>query len=378
MKDKQLRILNVIGSLETGGAESLLYYIHRHLKEKGYENFTICTFTSNGSFYEKAKHDGLQLISLGLKSKHDPRAIWRLVKVIKKGQFNVIHTHLLIAYLYSVIALFFVWNVKLVYTIHGIAPNDFNSISKKFFYKILSFRTDRVVAVSNATMKKYIELTSVNESKVSVVWNAVKNSISEIQKSSEEKRRELDIEHNIPILLAIGRVCEAKDYETLLKAAKLLKDQDQRYRLLIAGDGPLWDEMNLLRDTFGLQNNVTFLGRRNDIAELLNMADIFVQSSRWEGLSISIIEAMMFGKPIVATAVDGTCEQIRNGIDGLLVPAGDHISLANAIKSLLNNKQMQLQYGQSAKKRAYEEFTMNIMSERLIKLYEEVFSIDSR
>lgn len=213
---------------------------------------------------------------------------------------------------------------------------------------------------------------------MSVVWNAVKNSISEIQKSSEEKRHELGIEHNIPILLAAGRVCEQKDYETLLKATKLLKDQDQKYRLLIADDGPLWDEMNLLRDTLGLQNNVTFLGRRNGIAELMNMTDIFVQSSRWEGLSISIMEAMMFGKPIVATAVDGTCEQIRDGIDGLLVPAGNHVSLAGAITSLLNNEQMRLQYGQSAKKRAYEEFTMDVMSERLIKLYEEVFSIGSR
>jgi len=372
MRDVQPKVLNVIGSLATGGAESLLYYIHKHLKSKGCDNFVICTFTSEGFFYEKAKQDGLQVISLNLKSKHDPRAIWRLIRVIKKGQFNIVHTHLGIAYLYSIIALFFISNVKLTYTIHGIEEYSDVSLGMRFFYKIMGFRTNRIIAVSNATSKKYLALTSVPESKVTVVWNAIDISVLKTQKSSEEKRHELEIESNVLILLAVGRVCEQKDYKTLLKATNLLKDQNQRFRLIIAGDGPLWDEMNLMRDTLGLQNDVTFLGRRNDVPDLLNMADIFVQSSKYEGLSISILEAMIYGKPIVATAVDGTCEQIRDGIDGLLVPVGDPVSLADAIANLLNDEKMRLQYGQSAKKRVYEEFTMDIMSDKLMMLYKQL------
>lgn len=367
------RVLNLISRLATGGAESLLYYIHKQLKDQGYSNFTLCTLTSQGDFYKKAKEDKLPVISLDLTSSYDPRVLFRLVKVIRNGRFNIVHSHLPAAHFYSFMASLFMPYVKLVYTIHGISAKKAGiSVLLSLRHRLLASRISRIVAVSNSTKNQYINLFGVNRNKVVVIPNAIRPYEHQLDFAVEEKKIELGIDSNIPVLLAVGRVCEQKGYDTLLKAAKLLKDQKQRYKLLIAGDGPLWEDMNKLRNVLGLQTEVSFLGKRNDVSELLQLADIFVLSSNWEGMPISIIEAMMCGKPIVATAVDGSRELVRNGVDGLLVSPQDPHALTAALMKTIADDSMRSHFGKCARERAYKEFTMDVMVERLMNLYTEL------
>ncbi len=374
MRNRQPKVLSVISRLATGGAESLLYYVHKHLRSNGYDNFAICTLTDEGGFYKKAREDNLPVISLGLSSSYDPRALPRLISVIKKGSFNIIHSHLSSACLYSFLASFFIRNMKLIHTTHGIDTEEVerSSAVTRLRYRFFISRIDKIVAVSNSTRDKYIALSRISGDKVVVVPNAIESNEWKSDVDVKRKRIELGIEDSIPVFLAVGRVCEPKGYDTLLKAAGILRDRNQIYKLLIAGDGPLWDQMIELRDALGLQTEVSFLGRRNDIAELLQVADIFVQSSNREGMPISVIEAMICGKPIVATAVDGTCDLIRNGADGFLVPPKDPSAFAMAVIRMLDDSAIRLRFGGNARKHAHEEFTMDIMVQRLIKLYEEL------
>ncbi len=372
MYNKKPRVLNVIGSLEVGGAESLLYYLHKHFKSKGYGNFTLCTLVSEGDFYQKAKEEGLQVISLNLSSKRDPRAIPRLIEVIRDGQYNIVHSHLSAAALYSVMAVFLCKHAKLIHTFHGIAPKCKAGLRGIFTRKLVAKKACRLVGIGDVDRKVYSKAASIPESKISMIENGVEPSALETKISNNQKRDELRIDHEIPILFAVGRLCEQKGYDVLIKAAKLLKEQKQKYVLLIAGDGPLRKQMNSLRNELFLQKEVIFLGTRDDVPEILNTADIFVQASNWEGLSISIIEAMICGKPIIATSVGGNKTLIVNEVSGILVPPKDPISLACSLSRLMNDSGMRLILGQNARRYALNKFTIDSMSRKLINLYNMV------
>ncbi len=380
MRDRKPRVLSVISCLATGGAESLLYYLHKYLKSKGYDNFAICTLTGKGEFYKKAKEGELPVISLDISSSYDPRALPRLIQVVKRGNFDIVHSHLYSACFYSFLTSLLLPNIKFIHTTHGVGieEREPRKLIRMLRYRAFTSRIDRVVAVSDHTKNEYIRLSGISANKVIVIPNAIQpyeyGSVIDVGR----KRTELGLEDHVPVLLAVGRICEQKGYDTLLKVAELLKDRNQQYKLVIAGDGPQWGKMLKLRDDLNLQNEVYFLGRRNDVPELLQVADLFVQSSNWEGMPISILEAMMYGKPIVATAVDGTCELIRNGIEGVLVPTKDPFALATALVNLMADDSMRLRLGKGARHRAYKEFTMDVMVRRLMKLYEELLHDESR
>jgi glycosyltransferase involved in cell wall biosynthesis len=371
-------VLNVIGSLSTGGAEFLLYYLHRHLGSEGHDGFSICTLIADGELHKRAEDEALPVISLGLSSKRDPRAIFRMIRVIRAGRFNMVHSHLTAAGLYSLSALIFLPRVRFIHTIHGMAPKDRIALFTKLIHKFIGMKADRIVAVSEESRRGCSELSSVPGSRICVIHNAIVSEIAEVHVNYIQRCRELGIDNRVPVLLAVGRIYEQKGYNTLLEAARLLKQRGQRYKLLIAGDGPLWDDMNRLRDALDLRAEVSFLGRRDDVPELLHLADVFVLASNWEGLPISIIEAMMCRRAIVATRVGGTPEAIRDRIDGLLVPPNDAPSLASALMEVLSDGNMRSRLGESARKRAYEEFTMDAMIKRLTGLYERVLREGSR
>src|SRR5699024_8954483 len=137
-------------------------------------------------------------------------------------------------------------------------------------------------------------------------------------------------------IISVGRLTEAKDHVNLLKAMKILKDKlnsqgMEMPELLIVGDGELKEQIKSLSFSLNINNNVKFLGIREDISELLAKSDIYVMSSAWEGLSISLIEALASGIPIVATDAGSNNEIIENGVNGVIVPIKDSEALANSL-----------------------------------------------
>jgi len=120
----------------------------------------------------------------------------------------------------------------------------------------------------------------------------------------------------------------------------------------------------------GLSDNVHFLGERQDIADILTQLDIFVLCSRSEGLSITLLEAMAAGLPIVATAVGGNPDLITDGINGILVPSGDNRALAGAMLKILDDKHMARSLGEAAKRSYESRYTLDKMVERYIELFE--------
>ena len=145
-------------------------------------------------------------------------------------------------------------------------------------------------------------------------------------------------------------------------------------KLLIVGEGPCRQEIEQLIDEEGMQNNIKVLGQRNDIPFLLNLSDCFVLSSRSEGLSCSIIEAMAAGLPVVATDVGGNSELVANGINGYLVPPDDFDALSMRLQSVINDASLRIKFGQMSLRRVREHYSLDIMINKYANHYKEMIA----
>jgi glycosyltransferase involved in cell wall biosynthesis len=150
-----------------------------------------------------------------------------------------------------------------------------------------------------------------------------------------ELRRTLAAEGEL-LIGSVGRLDDQKGYEYLVRAARRVVDAEPRARFAVVGEGPRRRELQRLADDLGLGGRFAFCGFRAGVTDFLAALDLFVSSSRWEGLPLVVVEAMLLGKPVVATDVGGNRELVESGPTGLLVPPGDPAALARAVLSMLD------------------------------------------
>ena len=168
-------------------------------------------------------------------------------------------------------------------------------------------------------------------------------------------------------LLSVGRLRAPKDFRTLLHAMAALDRGTARLR--IAGDGPDRAELEHEIARLGLGSVVELLGTRDDVDELLAGADVFVLSSASEGLPMSVLEAMAAGLPVVASAVGGVPELVRDGETGALVPPGDSAALASALRTIVADPALRERLGEAGRRRAEQEFSLARFEREHLALY---------
>ena len=184
-------------------------------------------------------------------------------------------------------------------------------------------------------------------------------------------RAELGLNSTTPLLLAVGRLWEQKDYPTLLQAFSRLSNGRDCPHLAIVGDGPLLVALQNLADTLGVTDQVRFLGVRHDVGSLMSACDLFVLSSAWEGFGLVVAEAMACGRPVVATDCGGVREVV--GDAGFLVPPKDADALSQAMqKGLELNREECDQLGAKARERVVSRYSFDVMAERYLSVYKGV------
>lgn len=182
-------------------------------------------------------------------------------------------------------------------------------------------------------------------------------------------RREFGVGADDLLVTSVGRLHRQKGYEFLLQSVQTLIKQNINCTLLLVGDGPLQGELLQMVHDLGLMDRVVLAGQRNDIPVILAATDIYVNSSLFEGLPFSILEAMAAGLPVIATAVDGNRELLQYGRTGILVEAGDSSSLAAALKSLAASRELRHDLGIAGQNLVRELFTTERMLESTGLLY---------
>ena len=234
-----------------------------------------------------------------------------------------------------------------------------------FFYrkKIYGF-ADVVVGVSKGVARKTKELFQLGE------VTAVQNGI-DIEEIAEKSKTATGVPHEyfeegLPVLVAVGRMHVQKGYPYLLEAFKIVNETAEA-RLIIVGDGKLKESLRLKAESLGIHNKTAMVGETEPYVYMRH-ADIFVLSSLYEGLPLVLLEAASLGMSIVSTDCDyGPNEVIENGESGLLVPVADPEKLASAILKLIRNKELRLNLGEKAEKRA-----RHFSRDRMVSGYEEV------
>lgn len=329
----KIKILYVITSLGLGGAENLLLSYLKRLDRNKYD-FFVCALREKPDdlLSEISKYS--EVINLGVKNKFNPRVIFRLRKLIRQIQPDLIHTHLFQARFYTTIAyLFSNPTILITHKHNNVNPQKHNVF---IFLEMLSilFNT-KVIAISQSVKKSLTKFELVPSKKIFVLLNGI--DYQKFNKNAVPKHYSNDK----PII--IGTVCRLepqKGLSYLLLAMKIILAKFPETRLEIVGDGSLLGELQDLSKKLSISKSVFFFGKFAEVIPFYNRMDIFVLPSINEGFGIVLLEAMASGVPVVATNVDGIKEVVIDGESGILIPPRSPEAIANAIVKIIENPQL--------------------------------------
>lgn len=361
-----MKILQVINSLATGGAEKLIIDTVPLYNKRGIQVDVLVLQGKNQPFLEKLKAlNCCSVFSLGQSSVYNPLHVFKIISYLKK--YDVVHVHLFPAlYWVAMAKLLSFSKVKLVFTEH-------NTNNRRMSSAILTALDKRMYAcyhsvVCITTEVKTVLLKHLNKSdpKFIIINNGVDLEVIYKAQAYDKNFVEKSIERTDKLLIQVAGFREQKDQSTLITAMVHLP---ATVKLLLVGDGILREECEVLVKELHLQSRVFFLGLRMDIPALLKTADVVVLSSKYEGLSLSSIEGMSAGKPFVASNVPGLSDIVSGA--GVLFECGNAKELASEIQLLLDDKNYYDKIALQCQERVQQYDIVN-MIEKHIALYKDV------
>ena len=236
-------------------------------------------------------------------------------------------------------------------------------------YARVQAKTDRLICVSDAARDSYL-VAGVPPEKLRVVRNGIHATPAAADRDGV--RWGLGLAADALLAITVARFSEQKGHHDLLAAVPRVLEQFPETRLLWIGDGPLLEELRERVDAAGLADRILFLGRRDDVPNLLAASNLLVLPSLFEGLPLVALEAMAAGLPIVGTRVCGTAEVVEDGVTGRLVAPHDPLSLATAILEVLADRGRAERWGAAGRERMRAEFSAERMAWETAAVYEEV------
>jgi len=364
-----MNILYVIWSLKTGGAERCVVNLAKGLDKTKY-NPIVCCLNAKGELAQELEKEGILVIALNKRGKFDFSVVRKLVEIMQVNHIQVAHTHLWGANFWGRLAAKKAGVPVVIAHEHGIEQwrGRFHSYLDKVLYK----NTDRVVFVSEASRNLFLSMVKVGPEKCRVVYNGVDVARSQVTGHRSQVRKSLGLKDDDFIITSIGRLVKEKGHEYSLGALKLVLEKRPNTKALIVGDGQRMEELRSLKEKLGLNGSVNFLGKRDDIQDILSATDIFVLASTKEAMPLSILEAMASAKTVIATDVGGNRELVVNEKTGLLVPAKNSRALAEAILRVMDNLELAEQMAANGQKQVRESFSTDRWIKNIESLYREV------
>lgn len=355
-----------------GGAQHVVYMVSSHLRQ-AYDITVACA--PGGLLIERLRSEEIRVVEIPelvrlINPLCDLCVLLKLYRWIRREHFDVVHTHSTKAGFLGRLAARLAGVPVVLFTAHGWAFTEGRAYWKcwllaKIEHLVARFTT-KIVCVSRYDQELALKFGVADPKKLVVVHNGI-DPQRFVQANGSMVKEELGLEA-IPVVTCVGRFAYQKDHLTLLKTFQKLSN----CKLILVGDGPLRPRVEAFVLRNRLQGQVIIAGERQDIPQILAASDIFVLSSRWEGLPLTIIEAMMAGLPVVATRVGGVPELVEHGRTGLLVSAGNITMLAEALRQLLRDKALRQEMGKAGRKRALERFSLNRMLQETTNVYQEV------
>ena len=300
--------------------------------------------------------------------------IFKLAFLLIKEGVRLIHTHNRCGYLYGVPAAIIANTPVVVHSEHGCSLPESKSLM--FIRWALSWKINKIVTRSQLLAKEIIRYWRINPNKLQPIASGIDASGFEREFDKNAIRQKFGVSKEEYLVGIVARFDPIKDHQTLIRAMAIVSKDIPHAKLVLVGDGSLRQSLQDLTVELGIKENVIFLGEQEDIAPILAMLDLFVLTSRKEGTSTAIMEAMATELPIIATRVGGTPELISDGENGILVPARDPESLSKAIIEIATNKDRAKVIARNAR----STFEKKYRIKRMNKEYQQLFiaSINSK
>lgn len=348
-RDTPPAVLHVVDTLDVGGLERVVTDLVIAQQAAG-QSVAVFAINECGGFRGELEAAGVPVVVGAKRGTLDRRVLRLLRATVRERRVAVVHTHNFVPNYYAALATLALRDAPaLVNTVHNMGTRLAHR-RLRWLYLASLRRTRRVAMVGRQVHERFVGLGLVDEARAVTVMNAVPAERFGVDAARRvEARARLGIVADAPLLGCVGRLVELKNHRLLIeRMPELLRAQPQ-LRLVVLGDGPLRGELQALVDALGLADRVTLAGARGDVHALLPGFDVFVLPSRTEGLSIALLEACASGLAVVASAVGGNPEIVRDGETGLLFASDDGAGLGVAVRRLITDPVERQRLGTAAR-----------------------------
>jgi glycosyltransferase involved in cell wall biosynthesis len=359
------RIMYIITSSETGGAQMHLLELIKYACLTGHEVALVTG--SDGMLSDRVRDLGVRVdvvrsMRRAVHPIRDLLAVRQVRHLIDSFRPDFIHAHSTKAGIVGRLAAH-MEGIPCVFTAHGWAFTEgvrgFRRNAAIITERIASRWTSRIITVSEYDRRHALKCKVGNERQLVTVHNGVPDSPRRVRK----------VNNAVPVVTMVARFAEPKNQADLLRA---LAPVSIPYRVQFVGTGPTLEAAKGLAVGLGISNRVDFLGERTDVANILADSDIFALVSNWEGLPLTILEAMRAGLPVVASDVGGVSEAVAHGASGFLAPPGDTQALSNYLLSLIRDPDLRRRFGYAGRCLYEQRFSVSVMLERTWQVYSDV------
>lgn len=361
-----MKVLQVIPSFHMAGAEIMCENLCYALKNCGCDVVAVSFYSEHTAITNRMERAGIQIVYLNKKIGLDISIYQKLFKLVKKEKPEVVHTHIGAARYAMPVALLCGIPCK-IHTVHNVAQQEQEKAGKiinGFFFKHCKVIP---VALSEEVKKTVEEVYGLPSQKIPVVFNGI--DLSKCQVKTDYKKKK------VFKILHIGRFMDVKNHELILKSFAQFVKQYPDARLELIGDGELRRKMEQLATELCIDKEVQFAGLQSNVYPWLNDADVFILPSKFEGLPMTLIEAMGTGLPIIASAVGGVPDMLTNG-DAAILIRPERNQLVASLEKLYLDESVRRTLGQRALQKSIV-FSSQTMAQRYVKIYEKACDYSS-
>jgi len=376
---KQIRIAHVTHSFDAGGIENGIVNIINGLDWNNYFHL-ICCLTKSGDFEQRIKSSNITIIELNRRLGNDLRIPLKLAKKFKKYNVDIVHLRGWGTLIEGIMGAKLACIKKIIYGFHGRTFEGIKNEKKRRNYAekfALNF-VDKILTLSSNMKTDFCHRLNIPNKKIDIIHNGVDVAKFRPGIDISNLKKEFHIEKHDFIIGSVGRLDAVKDCDTLIQGFHLFNQRNENSKLIIVGDGP---ELSILKEIVSRTNllhKVVFTGYRTNIPQMLNLMDIYVQTSLYEGFSNTILEAMAVGLPVITTDVGGNSFIVFDGINGYLIDPQNPSLLHEKLMYLSENRSIMQKMGVENRKTIVENFSVQKMIKKYHALYSNLYSHSTR
>lgn len=366
-------VAHLIDELPRDGAEMLILDLMRHRHPD--LRYVIGCLDAGGPLQQEFEAIGIPVVIFGRRGRLDPGLVLRLVRWMRRERVSVAHSHLFTADAYGRLAARIAGVPWIFSTAHNVSTPGKGRVHQTVDRLLAGF-TDTVIGCSEEVTKTLRERDRIPTAKLRTIANGIDLSRF-LHADGSSVRAEFGIPEQNRLIGIVGRLHQQKAHDDLLRAlAALPQALRERSSCLVVGTGPLREALEAQVEALGLQRQVIFTGSRADVPRLLAAFDVFVLSSKWEGLPIALLEAMGCARATLCTRVGGIPDVIVDSRNGMLVDAGDVAGMAQALTTLLEDSELCCRLGQQARETVLQHFDIRRTADAYNQLHARALAAD--